>query len=325
MTVRIATVGTSSIVHRFAKAAEPVPGIELVGAYSRDTTRAQTTADDLGMQWSTSDWQGLLSDDRCDALYIASPNLVHVEQATQALQAGKHVLVEKSATPTAPEWELLVELARERGLVLLEEMRPAHDPGTAEITRLLPELGPIRRVSLDYTQRSSRYDLVLAGEYTAIFDPALAAGSLYDLGVYAISQLVQLFGEPGDVIAVEVELPTGADGLGVVLAGYPADGAGFVADVSHSKITRTARPSEIQGELGSLVIDHIDSPRVLDLTRLDGSVERVEVTKADDNLTHMVEFFVACVNGSASPEADQERTAGTLRTMDRIREVRRRV
>ncbi|MGA4506713.1 Gfo/Idh/MocA family protein [Propionibacteriaceae bacterium G1746] len=322
MNISLATVGTSSIVHRFAAAAAPVEGLTLVGAYSRDPGRAAATADELGMAWSTSNWDQLLADDRCDALYIATPNLIHAEQTAAALRAGKHVLLEKPATPTAPEWQSLIDLAHDHGVVLLEEMRPAHDPGTAEIARLLPSLGAIRRVSLDYTQRSARYDKVLAGEYTAIFDPGMAAGSLRDLGVYAVSQLVQLFGEPHDVMAAEVELTTGADGLGVVLATY-ADG--FVADVSHSKITRTARGSEIQGERGSLLVDHIADPQLLKLTRLDGSVERIEVVKADDNLTHMVEFFVACVNGTASPEADQERTAATLRVIDRISEVRRRV
>ena len=319
----MATVGTSSIVHRFAQAAAPVPGLDLVGAYSRDAERGETLARDLGMAWSTTDWQGLLADDRCDALYIASPNLVHVDQTREALKAGKHVLVEKPATPTADEWQQLVGLARDQGVVLLEEMRPSHDPGTAEIARLLPELGTIRRASLDYTQRSARYDLVLAGEYSAIFDPALAGGSLHDLGVYTVSQLIRLFGEPDEVMAAEVGIASGSDGLGVVLALY--SGAGVVADIGYSKITRTHRGSEIQGERGSLLIDHIADPRVLTLTRVDGSVERVEVSKVPDTITNMVEHFVACVAGDAKPEPDQERTAATLRTMDRIREIRRRV
>ncbi|WP_203567484.1 Gfo/Idh/MocA family protein [Aestuariimicrobium ganziense] len=320
--VRIATVGTSLIVERFVAAAREVDDIEVVCAYSRDTDRARSFAREQAIPRSTSDWQGLLADPEIDAVYIASPNLVHVEQSEQVIAAGKHVLVEKPATPTSDEWQRLVEQAAGQGVVVLEEMRPAHDPGTAEVARLLPQLGPVRRVSFDYTQRSSRYDQVLAGEKVAIFDPALAGGSFNDLGVYAVSQLVQLFGEPDQVVAAaEYELTTGAEGLGVALALYP----GFVADLSHSKITRTDRPSEVQGELGSLTVDRISDPLRITLTLLDDSSTTVEVTKCDDTMTYAIAHFVDCVRGRADASVDQQRTLATLRTMERIRDVRQRV
>lgn len=319
--IRLASIGTSSIVHRFAKAARVVDGLELTCAYSRDQARAGQTAAALGMPRHTASWHDLLDDDAIDAVYIASPNLSHVAQASDAIRAGKHVLVEKSAAPTAPEWQALVDLAAEHQVVVLEEMRPAHDPGTLEIVGLVDELGTIRRISFDYTQRSARYDLVLAGETPNIFDPAQAGGSLYDLGVYAVSQLVQLFGEPDEVLAARVEIATGADGLGALLALYRAtpERGGFIADVTHSKITATARASEIQGERGSVTIDRIDDPRHLTLRLLDGTVREVTVDKPDDNMTCAAQHFVDCVSGTADPAAHQQRTLGTLRTLDRAR------
>ena len=100
---------------------------------------------------------------------------------------------------------------------------------------------------------------MLAGERVNIFDPAMAGGALNDLGVYCAHALVNLFGEPERVVAALVPIASGADGAGAALAVYD----GFVADLSWSKITDSALPSEIQGELGTLEIDAIDSARRL--------------------------------------------------------------
>lgn len=312
--IRVATIGTSMITGWFAAAAQQVPGIELACAYSRDANRAARLAAEWGMSWSSSDLAEVLSSPKIDAIYIASPNSVHGGQAAAALAAGKHVLVEKPATPTADEFADLVALARRQGVVLLEAIRNVYDPGWRAARELLPRLGVIRRVSLRKCQRSSRYDQVLAGERVNIFDPELAGGALADIGVYCVQPLVDLFGEPQRVLAASVPVLTGADGAGAALAVYP----GFVADVSYSKITVSSTPSEIQGELGTLVIDRLTAPRRLRLEFLDGTTEEIGFDDTENNLRFEIERFVAGVHG-ADITADQERSLASLRVMDAIR------
>src|SRR3954451_7822474 len=167
----LATVGTSAIVSRALEAVGDVPGIDHVAAYSRDPARARALLprDDALI---VSDLRDLARSPAVDAVYIASPNALHAEQAALLLEAGKHVLVEKSATSTAAEFARLREIARRNGVVLLEAVRNAgFDPGVARIAELLPELGRVRLVRFEYGQRSSRYDLFLAGEAVNIFDP----------------------------------------------------------------------------------------------------------------------------------------------------------
>ena len=201
------------------------------------------------------------------------------------------------------------------GVIVLEGMRNAYDPGTARVRELLGELGPIRRVSFGYCQRSARYDQVLAGERVNIFDPDLAGGALFDLGVYCISALVDLFGAPDRVLGMPVPIRSGVDGAGAVLAAYP----GFVADLSYSKITASARPSEIQGEEATLTIDHIAAPRHLGLRTLDGEFRQHEVDLPVANLRYELVRFLDLIAGRATAESDHARTLATLRVIDALR------
>ena len=91
--IGFATIGTSWITTKFAEAVSRVPGAELVVAYSRDAARADAFARQLGAASASADLAGLLASDEVDAVYIASPNSVHAEQALAALEAGKHVMV----------------------------------------------------------------------------------------------------------------------------------------------------------------------------------------------------------------------------------------
>ena len=312
--IRLATIGTSTITRSLIGAVGLVDGIDVTAVYSRDAARGRAFADSMGVADAFSDLAGMLASG-IDAVYVASPNTVHEEQALAAIRAGKHVLVEKPAVTSAPAWDALCLEAHAHGVVLLEGLRTEYDPALDVIRELMSSLGTIRRVQLSYQRRSARYDQVLAGEQVNIFDPAMAGGALMDLGVYCVHALVSLFGEPDTVQAASVTVASGADGAGSALCSYP----GFVAEVLYSKITTSRLPSEIQGELGTLLIDQIAAPSSLTVERFDGtSVTRV-VPPVPHGLLGEVDRFVGLVETSGDAGHDQQLTAATLRVVDAIR------
>lgn len=316
--IRLATIGTSAITERFAEAVAAVPGIRIDVAYSRDAERGRAFADRIGAPAASSELDALLRSGEIDAVYVGSPNGAHAAQARAAIEAGVHVFLEKPATPTAAEFADLVARAREGGVVVFEGMRNVYDPGMALIAELLPRVGRVRLVSFGQSQRSARYDLVLRGETPNIFDPALAGGALFDLGVYPLSALIHLFGAPASVSGATVEIATGADGAGAAVLVYPT----HVAQVSFSKIGFSHRPNEIQGELGTLEIDEITRPREVALTLLDGTRTVHRASGADNNMVYEAERFAALVRGEADPTPDQERSLAVLRAVDAIRGAR---
>lgn len=319
--IKLATIGTSAIVRTFLGVIRGIDGIAATVAYSRDLERARAFAAENGLAGASADLEVLLSSGEVDAVYIASPNALHHAQALQVLRAGRHAFIEKPATLTAADYAALVDEAAAHGAVVFEGMRSAYDPAFDAVRRLLPELGPVRAVSFSYCQRSARYDLVLAGERVNIFDPALGGGALNDLGVYAVSALVDLFGEPRDASGVTIPITSGTDGAGRALLRYD----GFAADVAYSKVTGSTRPSEIQGERATLEIDHIAAPARLTLRRIDGTAEAHEFrdtaanTGAPEfNMEFEVRRFLDLVAG-ADAAPDHARTLAVMRTVELIR------
>lgn len=313
--IRVGTIGTSQITTWFASAVAATPGIEIGCVYSRDAQRAAAFAEQLGVARASDDLDAMLRDPAIDAIYVASPNQLHQAQALAAIRAGKHVLVEKPAVPTVAEWDDLVAAAQAQGVVLFEGIRNQYDPAMDLIREILPKLGVIRRVAFHYAQRSARYDQVLAGERVNIFDPNLAGGALYDLGIYCVHALVGLFGAPARVRGFQARIASGADGAGAILAEYPE----FVADLSYSKITRSSTPSEIQGEKGTLYIDHIANPVYLKLEYLDGSVKEHHLPPRPGMLHDEVARFVHLVESGESAEPDQARTRMALALVEAAR------
>ncbi|MBN9177419.1 MAG: Gfo/Idh/MocA family oxidoreductase [Microbacterium sp.] len=322
-TIRLATIGTSSITERFAAAVIDADaagdGIRIDVAFSRDAERGRAFADRIGAPHAATDFDALLHSGDVDAVYVGSPNGAHADQARRAIAAGVHVFLEKPATPTAEEFAELVQLSREHGVVVFEGMRNVYDPGLQRVAELLPQVGPVRLVSFGQSQYSARYDLVLRGETPNIFDPKLSGGAVFDLGVYPLSALVHLLGAPASVAGHLVEIATGADGAGAAVLGYPD----AVAQVAFSKIGVSHRPNEIQGEWGTIEFDEVTAPREIALSlRARGGAAAVRtaehVEASANNMVYEVRRFAALVRGE-DPAADQARTLAVLRIVETLR------
>lgn len=335
--MRLATIGTSSITLTFLRATREVPDVEHAAVLSRDAERGATfaarareiTGADPRVITELSE---LAQAQDIDAVYVASPNAVHHLQAQELLAAGKHVLVEKTATSNRTQLAQLLETAQASGAVLMEAMRSVHDPGFARIRELLPQLGTLRRAELRLCQYSSRYQSFLDGQTPAIFNPEFSAGALMDIGTYCAHPAAALWGEPTRISAEATILRTGADGAGTVLCGYDSP-EGFSATLHYSKITSSRAPSTIEGELGTLEIDSITTPRLLNLVTTGGSVTEVAVDGLGDgsstpgNMSYELAEFTRLVTAAANERDDealrthQQASLDTLAILDRTRQL----
>ncbi|MDY2776794.1 MAG: gfo/Idh/MocA family oxidoreductase, partial [Collinsella sp.] len=154
--------------------------------------------------------------------------------------------------------------ADEAGVIALEAMRPLHDPAFHQAAGLLDGIGTVRRATLRFGKYSSRYDDILAGKRTNIFDCDMASGALMDIGVYCVEPMIALFGEPDSISCAPAlldeatrELTHGPiDGAGVICARY----AGKVVTLHYSKITADLAENQVEGELGTWTLDAISTP-----------------------------------------------------------------
>ncbi|MDO5618166.1 Gfo/Idh/MocA family protein [Kocuria sp.] len=335
--MRLATIGTSAITLSLLTASNHVTGVEHGAVVSRDAQRGRDFAQQAAAITATTphvvtDLGEVAASGGIDAVYVASPNAVHHRQVRELLEGGKHVLVEKSATSNRAQFADLLTVAQQHGVVLMEAMRSVHDPGFTKIKHLLPNLGALRRAEFRLCQYSSRYQRFLDGETPAIFDPNLSAGALMDIGTYCAHPAAALWGEPARVHAEATILRSGADGAGTVVCGYDSP-TGLAVSLHYSKITTSRLPSTIEGELATLEIDSITTPRHLSVIGTDGSHEDITVdglgggSSAPENMSYELAEFTRLASAQEEQRdhqalhRHQQATLDTLAILDRTRQI----
>lgn len=145
-----------------------------------------------------SDASAVIDDAAIDAVVIATPNDSHYDLGRRALEAGKHVVIDKPFTVTAGEGRELIELARERSRVLTVFQNRRWEGDFLTIRRLIAEkrLGRIAMFEANFNRfrNEPRPDA-----WREAARPG--SGILYDLGSHLIDQAVVLFGKPQNVTA----------------------------------------------------------------------------------------------------------------------------
>ncbi|RDL16494.1 Gfo/Idh/MocA family protein [Serratia fonticola] len=260
--IRFAVVGTNWITERFIDAAHESGKMRLTAIYSRKLEQAQAFGANYPVEHFFDSLEALAQSDVIDAVYIASPNSLHCQQSLLFLSHKKHVICEKPLASNLREVEQMVACAREHQVVLFEAFKSAHLPNFLILQQALPKIGKLRKAFINYCQYSSRYPRYLAGENPNTFNPQFSNGSIMDIGYYCVASTVALFGAPQSVLASATLLDTGVDAHGSVCLNY----GDFDVVISHSKVSNSDIPSEIQGEEGTLVIEKISEAQGVVLT-----------------------------------------------------------
>ena len=251
--VRFGVVGTNNITDWVIAGGRQDERFELTAVCSRTQERADDFAAKHGIPHTFTSLEEMASSDVIDAVYIATPNCCHAQQAILCMNHGKHVLCEKPFASNAHEVRQMIEAAERNEVTLMEAMISTLNPNFIAAREKMKELGTIRRYFASYCQYSSRYDKFKEGIVLNAFKPELSNGAVMDIGIYTIYPMIALFGRPEKIEAQGIVLHTGADGQGAVNFGYD----GMNATVLYSKIANSFLPTEIEGEAGNILIDHI--------------------------------------------------------------------
>lgn len=297
--VRFGVIGTNWITEQFIEALKEVEGSEVVAVYSRTKETAETFSTKFSIPDTYTELTEMATSANVDAVYIASPNAFHAEQAILCMNHGKHVLCEKPIASNAAETQAMIAAAKENKVLLMEALKTTFLPNFRAIREALPKIGRVRRYVGGYCQYSSRYDAYLQGSILNAFNPAFSNGALMDLGIYCLHPLVSLFGKPAALKANAVLLDSGVDGEGSILLDY----GDKEALIYYSKITDSSLPSEIQGEKGNIVIDKINLPEHVAIHYRDGTVEDISRPQLENEMYYEVETFVDLIAAGKTESA----------------------
>jgi scyllo-inositol 2-dehydrogenase (NADP+) len=140
----------------------------------------------------------LLADPLVELVIVNTPNYTHYEYAKKALEAGKHVIVEKPFTVTEQEGLELIALAGKKGVKLSAYQSRRFDSDYRTVKRVVDSgvLGKIVEAEIHYDRFTPTLSPKVHKE-----TPGPGRGLLYDLGSHLIDQVLQLFGDPQAVFA----------------------------------------------------------------------------------------------------------------------------
>jgi predicted dehydrogenase len=310
--VRWGVLSTARINEAVLRGAAESPAVEVVAVASRSASRAEEYAAAHGIPRAHGSYEALLADPDVEAVYIPLPNGLHVEWTLAALEAGKHVLVEKAFSPRVAEVERCFDLASERGLVLSEGFMWRHNPQTDRLVSLLPELGELRYIRATFSFVLDRPDDVR-------WDPELDGGALLDVGCYCVNA-ARLFagGEPEHVSAESVMTSRGVDSRFAALMRFPGD---VLATFDCGFDLPERDELELVAAGGSLWVDdpwHCLAPGIE--LRRDTGIETIEIEPASSYRLELEDLSAVIRGRAASPLLGREDAVGQARTLEALLE-----
>lgn len=210
--VRWGILGAGNIAATLTRAVSERTAGSVVAVGSRGKDKAAAFIDEhLSGDTSVTahgSYEELVSDPNVDVIYVATPHSHHHEHALLAINAGKHVLVEKSFTRNAAEAREVLEAAEQHGVFIMEAMWTRFLPHVAAIRAVIQQglIGQVTTIMADHGFLFP-YD-----PNHRIYNINLAGGGLLDLGVYPVSFVHDLLGVPEQIHAHGSLTADGVDG-----------------------------------------------------------------------------------------------------------------
>ena len=278
--IKYSVIGTSWITNSFIEGAKRVEGLVLDGVYSRSEEKGKAFAQAVGAQRVFTSIEEVADSDT-DFVYVASPNSCHYEQCKFLLENKKHVICEKPITVTSEEFSKLFFLAEENNVRYFEAIMYMHTSARYALKEAVQSIGNITSAHFDYSQLSSKYNMLLAGGLPNIFNPKMKTGALNDLGIYCVCPAIDLFGEPQQVTALQHFLFTGADGAGSAILKYKDK----IVTITYSKTAESRAASQILGDEGTVTVDAVSQLKGIKNYDKKGNI--IDEIASDDKITLM--------------------------------------
>jgi predicted dehydrogenase len=319
--LRWGLVSTANINDALLGTTSP-PADRFVAVGSRSLERAQAYAQEKGVPRAHGSYDELFADPEVDAVYVSLPNGMHTDWTIRALEAGKHVLVEKPFDRDPAGVTRAYDLAEAKGLVLAEAFMWRHHPQVDRAVQLLADgaIGDVRLLKASFS-------FVLTDPDNVRLFAGLDGGSLMDVGCYCVSGLRTLAGaEPVRVQAERVDNGDGVDLRLVATLRFPGDvlatlDCGFdiapraeLQAIGDQGVLSFADPWH--GTDPTILLQRFSGPAA---RKLDGEPERITVESPDKYLLEL-EDFEAAVRGERAPRlgrADAVAQATTIAALYR--------
>ncbi len=166
------------------------PGFEFSAVVERSKKKAQAEHPTVK---SYDTIEALLQDEALELVIVNTPNATHFEFALQAIQANKHVMVDKPFTATSAQAKQLFEAAKKNGVLVLPFQNRRYDSDFLSVKKVVEsgQLGKLIEVHFRYDRYSN---IINEGSWKEV--PGPGSGVIYNLGSHTIDGVISMFGVP---------------------------------------------------------------------------------------------------------------------------------
>jgi predicted dehydrogenase len=320
--VKIGLVGAGAIAQiTHLPTYQSLPGIEVVALCDPQKGKGTQLAARYDIPFACTDHRRLLERADVDAVDICTPNAFHARVAVEALQAGKHVLVEKPIATSAADALRMVEASRSAAKVLMvaSTARFRHDSLTLKTFLEREELGDLFYAKTGWLRSRGRWS-----ELDWRFDRAISGGGvLMDSGIQVLDVALWLLGfpEPERVLA-STHTPAGrkVEDSAVALVRF-GGGLALTLEVNWSMLMdEDFAYLNVYGSEGGALLNPLRIHRELHGRLLNVTPAHQDKPRSvfKDSYRRAIQHFVDCVRGEAEVMSPGEEGLRVLELMEAI-------
>ena len=289
--IRFGIIGCGNIARRFSQALNQSAHAELFACAARDEERAKVFAKEYGAQKSYGSYQAILEDQDVDAVYIATVHSTHAQIAKDCIRAGKPLLCEKPFFINSSEAQEVIELGRERGVLMMEGFWTRTQPAYLKVKEWISE-GRIGEARLIRAAFCFPVPYSEATKSSRLWNPQLGGGALLDAGVYPYMYVTGLMGgPPQDFTAMVQRVDSGVDMSVIMCMRYP----GLLADCLTSIAGRMDDSAIISGTQGYIKQHRFLGSRKAELYNQRGELVDSFSDPVEEGFIHEIDHFVQLI------------------------------
>jgi predicted dehydrogenase len=323
MTLRIGIIGAGGIAAKMhlPELAPLADRAKVTLVAGRTERRLRTLCDRFGVERLTTRYEDVIADPNVDAVIIATPHMDHVKWGVAALEAGKHVYMQKPLSGDLAEAEAFVTAAEKHSQRITYCL--PHFDDTVQTLRSMLQRGDLGKPTAMRARTSHGGPEVYYREVAAFFgepepkelwffdEKKAGVGALFDMGVYATSYTVAILGSIRRVTAVvrTIDKPTTLEDAATLVL-EAESGAIGTAETSWCDPGRTWEFS-LHGTTGKVTWGAGQAPRVHRPTALDRDNAPIDIrdVPVSQSVGNSHQHWLDCIDRGEQPPINTARTA----------------
>ncbi len=281
---RIGVIGVGFWGQNHARVFCEIKNAVLVSVCDRNFERARQVGKKFDVEWCTKD-EELFKREDIDAVTICTPTTIHYEVALKAIEAGKHVLIEKPIADTVVKAKGILKMANRNNVIVMSGFIERFNPGIQRIKKLI-EKGELGDIVLAISRRVGRWPQRIGD-----------VGVVKDSAIHDIDIMRYLFNEePTSVYARVGKLVHKYEDYAQIILGFKNNHTAFVE--ANWLTPHKIRELTVTGSNAMATVDYITQKIVIE----DAEKQVIPTYAWKEPLTLELKHFAECVRGEKEPQ-----------------------